>query len=102
MAPAKLSALLLRVHLHALLHIVLPIFSSFEPAVVRYFTLIVLCTYVTIFAILFAFRHKRPSVLLVAVKALNAVLMVEARIIFFVTDANLLTISALALTGDGA
>ena len=68
----------------------------------RDLTLVVLSAHVTILAILFTDRLKRPFFVLVAVMVLYAVGMLVAGVIFFVADADLLAVTTLALAGHGA
>lgn len=68
----------------------------------RNLTLIVFSAYCIIIAILLTDRLKGPGLCLVTVEALNAILMVVAGLIFFISNAHLLTVTTLALAGDGA
>ena len=100
--PAKLCSFLLGIHLHAFLCASISILNCLVPAIVRDLTLVILRAHVTILAILFTDRLKRPLLVLVTVMVLHAVGMLVASVIFFIADAHLLAVTTLALAGHGA
>ena len=85
--------------MHAFLDTICTICGALKPTIVRNLALIVLGALISIFFEFLTDGFKRPRRRIIAICAFNAVIVLVASLIFFITDTDFLAVSTLALSG---